>query len=159
MWKQFRETNYEVSKWGLVRNITTKKILAKNTSWNGYHSITLSLGARGKRRKFMLHRMVAELFLENTNSLPEVNHKDADKTNNSWDNLEWVSRADNIKHAIENNLMVVFKGENHGCAKLTVEKVLEIKKSNKPTIDLAEFYGLSIRQIQRIRSGHGWKHI
>lgn len=46
-----------------------------------------------------VHRMVAETYLDNPNCLPEVNHKDSNKTNNSVCNLEWVTGYDNLQHA------------------------------------------------------------
>ena len=46
-----------------------------------------------------IHRLVARYFLPNPNNLPQVNHKDCDKSNNIINNLEWISRKDNIDHA------------------------------------------------------------
>jgi hypothetical protein len=51
-----------------------------------------------KRKSFSEHRLVALLFIANPNNYSEVNHIDFDKTNNNADNLEWVSRSDNMKH-------------------------------------------------------------
>lgn len=55
-------------------------------------------------RKYV-HRLVAEAFLPNPENLPQVNHKDFDKSNNQVDNLEWISRADNIQHSHDNGKM------------------------------------------------------
>jgi hypothetical protein len=46
-----------------------------------------------------VHRIIAELFVENLNQCPEVNHKDCNRQNNSAVNLEWVTSKDNIAHA------------------------------------------------------------
>jgi HNH endonuclease len=51
-----------------------------------------------------LHRLLAETFIPNPLNLETVNHKDGNKLNNSLDNLEWVSRQDNLYHAMDNNL-------------------------------------------------------
>lgn len=60
----------------------------------GYHMVML--GAKNKR---YVHRLVAEAFCDNPNNLPQVNHKDGDKTNNRCENLEWVTRSQNQKHS------------------------------------------------------------
>lgn len=52
-----------------------------------------------------VHRLVAKAFLPNPDNLPQVNHKDFDKSNNDVSNLEWVSRANNIQHSHDNGRM------------------------------------------------------
>lgn len=52
-----------------------------------------------------IHRLVAKCFIDNPENLPQVNHKDFNKSNNDYTNLEWVSRADNIRHSHENGRM------------------------------------------------------
>lgn len=56
---------------------------------NGYCQVTL-YGSTG-RKKFLVHRLVAEAFLPNPNNYPQINHKDEDPTNNRVDNLEWCT--------------------------------------------------------------------
>lgn len=60
----------------------------------------------GKRAMPMIHRLVADAFVPNTNGYPEVNHKDGNKLNNHAENLEWVTRSMNIKHAWDTGLQV-----------------------------------------------------
>ena len=52
---------------------------------------------QGTYRKFLVHRIVACAFIPNPNNLLEVNHKDADTSNNSINNLEWITSYDNKK--------------------------------------------------------------
>lgn len=51
-----------------------------------------------------LHRLLAQEYIPNPNNYETVNHKDGDKLNNSLDNLEWVSRQDNLYHAMDMGL-------------------------------------------------------
>lgn len=69
---------------------------------NGYVYVALG-GKYGQKR---LHRLVAELFIENPNDLPEVNHIDENKTNNNVRNLEWCSRQKNAEHSLSKTFIV-----------------------------------------------------
>jgi len=51
-----------------------------------------------KKTKKYVHRLVAETFIENPSDLPEVDHKDRDKSNNCVDNLRWVTRQENMEN-------------------------------------------------------------
>lgn len=99
---------YEVSNLGRVRSvdrITTMKngvrrkthgTVLKPAQGNGagnYLCVTLS--KNGRMKKKLVHRLVASAFIPNPENLPEINHKDEDKTNNKADNLEWCDRRYN----------------------------------------------------------------
>lgn len=73
------------TRWGARKS---PKLLATRKDGKGYHQVVLYKG-NGKPVSVKVHRLVAEAFLENPNSLPEVNHKDENKDNNSVRNLEW----------------------------------------------------------------------
>lgn len=83
---------------GTYRRETLKKITKHHT---GYSYITVKTDDGGQLF-FLVHRLVAEAFLSNPDNLPEVNHKDLNKSNNSINNLEWCSRQENIDHAVAN---------------------------------------------------------
>lgn len=83
---------YEVSSYGRVRNSKTYRILKAWITF-GYLMVELS-----GRKRFYVHRLVAETFIPNIEKLPQVNHKDEDKTNNRVDNLEWCTAKYNINY-------------------------------------------------------------
>ena len=100
---------YEVSNTGRVRSLDRYvkskgesywlrkgKMLSPAKDKNGYLKVNLS--CNGKNNIIRVHRLVTEAFLPNPDNLPEVNHKDEDKTNNNVENLEWCNRKDNINY-------------------------------------------------------------
>lgn len=72
------------------------KILKPRTNGRGYLQVTLS--KNGKIKNFLVHRLVAEAFLQNNDNLPCVNHKDENPQNNNVNNLEWCSYEYNNKY-------------------------------------------------------------
>jgi hypothetical protein len=70
----------------------------------GYECIKITSCNRGYH--FTLHRLVAKAFIPNPNNLPEVNHKDGNKENNHYSNLEWCTSKENKKHAKDSGLWI-----------------------------------------------------
>lgn len=68
---------------------------------NGYLEVMLAKPGE-KRKAVYIHRLVAEAFLENPNGLEQINHKDYNKQNNNLNNLEWITRIDNVHYSIHN---------------------------------------------------------
>ena len=64
---------------------------------NGIGYLRVRCRVNGKRTHKYVHRLIAETLLPNPDGLPEVNHKDHNKQNNTLENLEWVSHWDNMK--------------------------------------------------------------
>lgn len=82
-----------------VRNIKEKTLKQFNNS-AGYMQTNI-VEESGIEKKVYIHRLVAISFLPNPNNLTDVNHKNGDKSNNSVENLEWVSHRENIVHSID----------------------------------------------------------
>ena len=125
IWKDIQgyEGCYKVSNFGNVmalkreyssngsKRFTEEKILKKRINKDGYLNAALTL--KGKRKDISVHRLVAMAFIDNPENKLEVNHKDGIKTNNNISNLEWNTRAENNRHAIENGLLKFKKGEGN----------------------------------------------
>lgn len=76
----------------------------------GYHYIDIA-NANGVKN-FRVHRLVGKYFVPNPYNKPVINHKDGNKLNNHYTNLEWCTISENTKHAFDNNLAVNDKGFN-----------------------------------------------
>jgi hypothetical protein len=87
--------------------------LLKQNNNNGYMQVWLTNPFNKKKRWHYVHRLVAQLFVDNPLSKKEVNHIDGDKSNNHWSNLEWVTHAENIQHMFDTLKHEAPSGEDH----------------------------------------------
>ena len=90
------ENLYKVSTEGNIKSIRSNKILSLDTSQNGYKRVSLYKNKTIKH--YLVHRLVAQAFIPNPDNLPQVNHKDEDKSNNCVSNLEWITHKDNCNY-------------------------------------------------------------
>ena len=93
--------NYSVSNFGNIKNNRTGKEISKRIANNGYVRVNL-YDKNSKRFTVAVHRLVAEAFVPKEDGKNFVNHKDCDKTNNYYKNLEWCTPSENSKHAFLN---------------------------------------------------------
>ena len=93
---------YQVSDKGSVKSIGygKERILSPGKLQNGY--LRVNLCKNGEKKNLLVHRLVAQAFIPNPDNLPEVNHKDEDKENNSVQNLEWCDGKYNINYGTRN---------------------------------------------------------
>jgi hypothetical protein len=102
---------YEVSNLGNVKRLqrrirngfSTRVIEERNLRiqklGNGYSVVALTKNYKSKTT--LVHRIVANAFLDNKDNLPVVNHKDSVRHNNNVSNLEWCTVSHNIKHGFQ----------------------------------------------------------
>lgn len=94
-WKNFRDTFYEISNMGRIKNTKTNKItfgsINKN---NGYVRFTFT-NSNGKRDEISAHRAVYETFYPEE-KINVINHIDANRANNRLENLENISQKENV---------------------------------------------------------------
>ena len=93
----FPYENYAITPCGKVKNRKTGRFLNPTKNHDGYRVVGLIQDK--KLKHFRVHRLVAKLYLPNPLNLPQVNHKDFDKSNNHVDNLEWCTGKENSNHA------------------------------------------------------------
>ena len=101
VWKQYLDTQYEVSNLGNVRNKNTKVVLSQEDTGNGYLCVGLQMD-KGVYKKTRVHRMVAMTFLEfqRTEERNEVDHINGNKSDNSVDNLRWCTHKENMSNPV-----------------------------------------------------------
>ena len=104
MWKQIIgfENIYEINEYGDIRNIETGEIRSPYITNKGYKSIDLY--KNGTRYKYLIHRLVAIHFVPNPNNYPIVLHKDNNKLNTHYTNLQWGTYSENNAQAIADGL-------------------------------------------------------
>lgn len=102
-WKDIEDYEglYQVSSEGRVKSLNyfrtgEERILKCVKNKEGYLKVGLSKNR--KRKTYYIHRLVAQTFLPNPNNLPQVNHKDEDKTNNIVENIEYCNSKYNANY-------------------------------------------------------------
>lgn len=99
--------NYKIDQYGNIYG-PQKGLLNPHYNEKGYqHAFVYN----GKRKCIKVHRIVALLYVDNPYDYKEVNHIDGNKKNNHFSNLEWCSRAENVRHAIKSGLIRNRTGE------------------------------------------------
>lgn len=103
--------NYSVSNLGRIKNLSTGKILKPINSGNGYFRVALY--SASKVQLVSVHRLVATAFIPNEKNLPQVNHKNENKADNTADNLEWCTAAYNANYGTKQIRVVNTKRKNN----------------------------------------------
>ena len=155
------ESFYFITPCGKVWSVRANRYLIPHADGCGYPFVALCDASRSLRVQPKVHVLVARAFIPNPNGLPQVNHIDGDKTNNAVSNLEWISRAANIRHAFDIGLASQV-GSRNAYAKLTEADVMTIRKmSNQGIIQktIAAKFGVTRSTVCRIAQGKSWHHV
>lgn len=158
---------YLVSDHGNVKRVKArKKHPVKDGALSPYRGgrypiIILHKGNRGLMKCFTVHNLVCKSFIGPRPKGKEVNHIDGDKNNNRLSNLEYISRAENIRHAVNMNLFP--KGSKSPVSKLTEKAVLMIRfmysKGSVTQADIGRLFKVSSDNVSLIVNRRTWKHV
>ena len=102
IWKDIPgyESLYQVSNYGRVRGVKRNNVLSTPLTNKGYAHVNLCKD--GKYKTIAVHRLVLMSFTNEKDWKDEVNHIDYVRSNNRLDNLEWVTKIDNVRYSVPN---------------------------------------------------------
>lgn len=144
---------YSVNKHGVVINNTTNRILKLSNNKKGY--LAVKLQSDGKKKSFLVHRLVATVFIPNPDNLPQINHKNGIKRDNRVSNLEWCSQSENMQHAQNYGLAGFVRNEK----KLKDDEIPRIRKLAQLGVSIkiiSEVYEVSYQNIHLILNNQIW---
>ena len=167
-WKYIKgyENDYKISNSGKIKSIKKKKygrkveFIKTQPNQQGYR--TVGLTKNGIQKTLRLGRLVAIAFIPNPFNKKEVNHKDFNKSNDTVENLEWVTPKENIRHCHLSNRANTQRGEKVGTHKLTEKQVKNILKMRKKGLlfrEIGKLFNVHLSTIQYIANGRNWKHL
>jgi hypothetical protein len=122
----------------------------------GYHQVNVYRD--GKQSTLYVHRLVAQAFIPNPDNLPQVNHKDGDKSHNWVGNLEWSTALGNIQHSI--NVLGVSPIRNFKLSEDDVQRIIQLRAAGLTCAQIAkQFNNVSFNAVYRTYIGKTWTHI
>lgn len=162
------EGKYFISNMGRIKSFKRRAPAIIKPMPNGFNYWQVGLRIGGKRRNFLVHRLVMLTFspIENPDEW-EVNHRDFDTANCAQSNLEWATPLHNTQHFHRSgrprDLSKTTGARSHK-AKLTDADVLKIREMcTQPRRGLMRFiakqFGVSSGAIEAINHGRTWKHL
>lgn len=171
-WRDVPNTKgqYQATESGMVRSVSIGKrtgrqrgrILSPTASRKGYRCFRICVEGEAPRN-VKLHRVIMETFIGPCPAGMQVNHKDGDKTNNTVENLEYVTCKENIRHCWSTGLHGTehCRGARNNKSKLSEGDVREIRRLSENTSQkqLALMFHVTATTICSIQKRRMWKHI
>lgn len=166
------EDTYLVSDFGRVMRIKATvstgagRILKPSLATSGYYHVNLCAG-KERHKAVTIHKLVAEAFYGPRPDGADIDHKDGNPENNRADNLEYVSRSENVKRGYRRQrkrgiVRKGLRGEDNPLSKLSATGVRKIKtllRRGKTHREIAKQFGVCRATISFIAEGKRWAHI
>lgn len=151
MWAKIN-THYSISEDGQVRNDRNMHIRKPDLHRKGYYRIQLG------NKNYFIHRLVGKAFVPNPDNKPQINHKDMNKLNNHYTNLEWVTNAENTDHSYLNGrkraMVRVNTSYRPTLSKQQVIDILALLALKKHKLkEIADMYKVHITTISSLKQG------
>lgn len=157
-------SDYSASSCGKIRN-KKHRILKSWVTKYGYEMVQTKY-----RNPVFVHRLVALAFHPNDDLKPEVNHIDGNKLNNYIQNLEWVTKVENLAHARKIGLYknqpiavsLASQGSKSRFAKLNetdIPIIFRMKKAGAKMAEIAKVFNMSVSGLEKVVAKKSWKHV
>jgi hypothetical protein len=161
------DEKFEISNYGRIKSFRTNRIggkIIKGSSLTGYNILVIKLKT-AKKRTYFIHKVVADYFLgKKPEFATNIIHKDYDRGNNYYKNLQWVNAEQMYAHRRNDPNYDKKKVRN---AKLSAEDVRKLKIAIKEARDggtivyqhIAKKFNITLTQLRRIDTGKNWGHV
>ena len=136
----------------------------KGSVIQGYRSLNIRITG-GKTINRYVHKLVADLFVKKeSENAKYVIHLDFDKQNNRAENLKWATKDEMVEHNRNNpaviNRQIPIRTRNYKLTEPKVRMIKKMLKSDKNRLKMiANQFGITHTQLNRIRSGENWKNV
>lgn len=140
-------TDVLISNMGRFLRVSTKSLIIPYRITQDYTAIDIGL-----RKTMSAHRLVAEAFIPNPDSLPEVNHINGVKDDNRVENLEWVTPSENVRHSIATGLRVTKRGLQNPKSFFNEENIQEcvnLREQGHTYESISKMFGTSRHVVSR----------
>lgn len=151
--------DYEISNMGRVKSTKWGYPLLLRWYKNNRNYHCVDFRVNGKKKKSTIHRLVALIFLKNTDPKKVTVNHHFGKDDNRATSLSWMTHAENSQHGVENGL--IYRGVDHYATTLDETQVKTIKsiKGQLTQQKIADYFKVNRSTISPIMRGISWKHI